>query len=94
MRPFGAPSTRSENSVNGCRQSACICGVPYDPAVPVWTGWDLGIRDPTVVVCAQIVGREIHVIDYYLDHPMRTLTHFFAWLDSRKYPVCDPSLAT
>jgi hypothetical protein len=61
-----------------------ICSVPYDPAVPVWTGWDLGIRDPTVVVCAQIVGREIHVIDYY-ESSDENLTHFFAWLDSRKY---------
>jgi hypothetical protein len=61
-----------------------VCGVPYDPAVPVWTGWDLGIRDPTVIVCAQLVGREIHIIDYYESND-ENLTHFFAWLDSRKY---------
>jgi hypothetical protein len=61
-----------------------ICGVPYDPSVPVWTGWDLGIRDPTVVVCAQVVGREIHVIDYY-EACDEDLTHYVKWLDSKPY---------
>jgi hypothetical protein len=26
-----------------------IAGVPYDPAAPVWTSWDLGIRDATAI---------------------------------------------
>lgn len=42
-----------------------ITGVPYDPAVPVYTAWDLGIRDATAIWFAQMVGREIHLIDYY-----------------------------
>jgi hypothetical protein len=31
----------------------------------VWTAWDLGIGDATAIVCAQLVGKEVHVIDYY-----------------------------
>jgi hypothetical protein len=31
----------------------------------VWTAWDLGIRDATAIWFAQIVGREIRIIDYY-----------------------------
>jgi hypothetical protein len=42
-----------------------ICGVPYDPAAPVWTAWDLGIRDATAIWFAQVIGREIRIIDYY-----------------------------
>lgn len=48
--------------------------VPFDPAVRVWTAWDLGIGDSTAIWFAQIVGREIRLIDYYeasgvgLDH--------------------------
>jgi phage terminase large subunit len=61
-----------------------ICGVPYDPAVPVWTAWDLGIGDATAVVCVQLVGREIHVIDYY-EATGEPLTHYVAWLDSKPY---------
>jgi phage terminase large subunit len=42
-----------------------IAPVPYDPAAMVWTSWDLGIRDATAIWFAQVVGREIRVIDYY-----------------------------
>jgi hypothetical protein len=42
-----------------------IASVPHDPAVMVWTGWDQGIRDATAIWFAQIVGCEIHIIDYY-----------------------------
>ena len=42
-----------------------ICSVPYDHAAQVWTAWDLGYRDATAVWFAQIIGKEIHLIDYY-----------------------------
>jgi phage terminase large subunit len=42
-----------------------ICGVGYESAAPVWTAWDLGIRDATAIWFAQTVGREVHLIDYY-----------------------------
>jgi hypothetical protein len=41
-----------------------IIAVPYNPSFPVYTGWDLGLDDATAIWFAQIVGREIHVIDY------------------------------
>jgi hypothetical protein len=64
--------------------SGRLCSVPYDPAVPVWTAWDLGIGDATSVICAQLVGREVHVIDYHEDtgHP---LTHYVDWLNTKPY---------
>jgi len=37
----------------------------HDPAALVWTAWDLGIRDSTAIWFAQVVGREIRIIDYY-----------------------------
>lgn len=42
-----------------------IAGVPYDPAARVYTAWDLGYRDATAIWFVQVIGREIHVIDYY-----------------------------
>lgn len=42
-----------------------ITGVPYDAVAPVWTAWDLGIRDATAIWFAQVIGREVHLIDYY-----------------------------
>jgi phage terminase large subunit len=40
-----------------------VAGVPYDPAALVWTAWDLGIRDATAIWFAQVIGREIRIID-------------------------------
>lgn len=61
-------------AMNEAEAQGRISGVPYDPAALVWTAWDLGVGDATAIWFAQIVGREIHVIDYYensgvgLDH--------------------------
>lgn len=41
-----------------------ICGVPYEPTVPVNTYWDLGIDDSMTIWFVQAVGREVRVIDY------------------------------
>jgi phage terminase large subunit len=42
-----------------------ITDVPYEPAAPVWTSWDLGIRDATAIWFGQVIGRQIRIIDYY-----------------------------
>lgn len=46
-------------------QEGRITNVPHDPNRPVYTSWDLGLDDATVVWFFQIVGREIRVIDVY-----------------------------
>lgn len=57
-----------------------IIGVPYEPTSQVYTAWDLGIRDSTAIWFAQVVGREIRIIDYYeasgvdLGHYVREIT--------------------
>ena len=40
-----------------------ITSVPYDPALPVITGWDLGVDDTTCIWFLQM-HRELRVIDY------------------------------
>jgi hypothetical protein len=42
-----------------------ICGVPWEPELPVSTWWDIGTGDATAIWFTQDVGREVHVIDYY-----------------------------
>ena len=61
-----------------------ICGVPYDPAALVWTAWDLGIRDATAIWFAQVVGREIRIIDYYEASGV-DLGHYVREIVSRPY---------
>lgn len=41
-----------------------ITRVPWEPTYPVHTAWDLGIGDATAIWCVQVVGREVHCIDY------------------------------
>jgi len=61
-----------------------IRDVPYDPAVYVHTAWDLGYGDPTAIWFFQIVGREIHVIDWYESNGV-PLSHYFGVLKDRGY---------
>jgi hypothetical protein len=38
--------------------------VQVNPSLPVYTGWDLGMNDTMAIWFAQIVGREVHLVDY------------------------------
>jgi hypothetical protein len=61
-----------------------LTSVPYDPQFPVYCGWDLGIDDMTVVWFAQIVGREVRIIDY-LEARNRALTDVAREVKSKPY---------
>lgn len=37
----------------------------YDPHVQVYTFWDLGVQDLTVIWAVQFIGKEMHLINYY-----------------------------
>lgn len=41
-----------------------ITSVPYDPALPVTTAWDLGMDDATVIWLVQVYGKEVRLIGY------------------------------
>jgi phage terminase large subunit len=61
-----------------------ITDVPYDPALPVHTAWDLGIGDSTAIWFFQVVGAELHVIDYY-EASGYGLKHYASVLSARGY---------
>ena len=43
-----------------------ITAVPYDPMLPVWTSWDLGMDDSTAIWFVQVSpGGELRWIDYF-----------------------------
>lgn len=46
-------------------KSGRIRSVPYEPSLPVYTAWDLGLDDATAIWFVQAAGNEIRVIDYY-----------------------------
>lgn len=58
--------------------------VPYDPALPVHTVWDLGMGDATAIWFAQLVGVERRLIDYY-ENAGEGLGHYADVLAKRGY---------
>lgn len=66
------------------RHKGRIGHVSHDPAVPVWTAWDLGIGDSTAIWFAQMVGTEIHVIDFY-ENNGEPLDHYVRLLNDKPY---------
>lgn len=50
------------------QQEHRLCAVPFDPALDVYTSWDLGIDDCTCILFWQFSGKERHVINMILDN--------------------------
>jgi hypothetical protein len=61
-----------------------ITDVPYDDSQPVYTAWDLGVRDSTAVWFFQIQGQGISFIDYYENHT-QPLSHYSNMLKDKPY---------
>jgi phage terminase large subunit len=67
------------------RESGRIARVPYDPALPVDTDWDLGIGDSTAIWFSQtLYTGEVRLIDYYEASGVG-LHHYRDVLDRRPY---------
>jgi len=58
--------------------------VPWEPGLPVETFWDVGFADSTAIIFAQVVGREVHVIDY-VEARFETLSYYAREIQRRPY---------
>jgi hypothetical protein len=61
-----------------------VTSVPRDPMLLTHTAWDLGVADSMSIWFAQVVGREIRVIDYY-EASGYGLDHYVSVLQGRGY---------
>lgn len=61
-----------------------IAKVPYNPAFPVFTAWDLGYGDMTSIGFFQVVGREPRCIDYYENH-LEAIDHYVKLVLAKPY---------
>ena len=61
-----------------------ITSVPWNPAFPVFTVWDLGYSDTMSIGFYQIVGKEPRCIDYY-ENNLEALDHYVKVIDSKDY---------
>lgn len=58
--------------------------VPYEPALPVHTAWDLGVGDSTAIWFYQQLAGQVRVIDYY-EASGYAVQHFVRVLGERGY---------
>lgn len=80
---MGLDSTVYGSAMDRVRAESRIGNVPYDGSYPVFTFWDIG-RDMTSIVFAQLVGKEIRVIDYF-EKPNENLAFFARKLQEYDY---------
>lgn len=67
------------------REDGRITQVPYDPALPVDTNWDLGTRDATAIWFTQsAMGGAVRVIDYHEDSGYG-LQHYVQVVNNKPY---------
>lgn len=66
------------------REEGRISNVPWEKQSRVFTAWDLGYGDSTAIVFYQVIGQELHIIDYYENHG-EGLPHYAGILKDKPY---------
>ena len=61
-----------------------IGDVPWEPAFKVFTAWDLGVRDSTVIIFFQVIGKTVNIIDLY-ENDSKGLEHYVALVLDKPY---------
>ena len=61
------------------RKEKRIGHFPPDPALPVYTFWDLGINDQNAIWLVQATHNEIRLVGYY-ENSGEAMPHYFTWL--------------
>lgn len=69
--------------INEARNDGRITHLPIQK-LPVHTAWDLGKKDSTAIWFFQLVGPEIHIIDYY-ENAGEDLEHYAKMLQEKGY---------
>lgn len=86
---LGEPLTNKTGSVFGSQLAKAeidgrIGSVPYDASAGVYAVFDLGVSDSTAIWWYQMIGREIHMIDYY-ENSGQELGHYISMLHNKGY---------
>ena len=56
----------------------------YDENTPVYTAWDLGVADLMSIIFYQVIGNEVHIIDYY-ENSGYSFVHYAQVLKDKEY---------
>lgn len=68
------------------REGKRICKIPADDYVYKFAAWDIGISDSTAIWVFQVIGKEVHFLDYYTNSG-EALPHYIKWCRDRKYNI-------
>jgi len=83
---FNAPVEGAYYSsiINKLDEQKQIIDIPKDELARTYTGWDLGISDSTCIWVAQLVNKEIRLIDFVENHGVG-LDYYVNWLREHDY---------
>lgn len=70
--------------LNDAEEQNRITKIPYEELARTVCAWDLGISDSTAIWVAQIVGKEVRLIDFCENHGVG-LEYYVGWLRDRGY---------
>jgi hypothetical protein len=66
------------------KEGRCELDGLYITEAPVYTFWDLGVSDETVIWFVQFIGSSVHLIDYY-SNSGEGMEHYSEILDEKPY---------
>lgn len=83
---FQAPVEGSYYSkmIHDLEQKKHITKIESDGLARTYTGWDLGMSDSTAIWVAQLVGKEIRLVDYVENHGVG-LDYYVGWLQKNDW---------
>lgn len=70
--------------IDDLRRKGQITSVMWEPYLPVFTVFDLGYNDPTVILFVQLHNNQIRIIDYY-ENNKKGLEHYAKVLKDKPY---------
>jgi hypothetical protein len=70
--------------INEAEEASRITTIPRDTLSNLVCAWDLGISDSTSIWVAQVVGKEVQLIDYCENHGVG-LDYYVSWLREKGY---------
>lgn len=74
--------------LQNARNEGRIGDVPYEPLLPVYTWWDLGMSDSTCIGFFQLNGGQVRMIDYY-EASGEGLNHYANILKQKGYAYAE-----
>lgn len=69
--------------ITQARKEGRLAAAAYDPRLRVYTVWDLGVSDYTVIWFVQIRGNRVYIIDLYANHG-EDVGHYARVLEERR----------